>query len=244
MPEVSVLEQLRKLVELQKIDAQIYNFKKDLKEKPVCLAEIKQQFEDKKAGLKEIEDQYKSIQLKRNEQEGDLQSKEDAITKTNTQLSQIKTNKEYTARVTEIENMKADKSILEEKILLSYDEVDTIKDSIEKEKQSLADEEKKYLGEKRETEDSMKEIGDRIKVLESQRNRIFAEIDKTNLARYEKILANKEGLAIVPVTGSSCGGCFMNVPAQVINEIKMQERLIFCEMCARILYLQEDTEYC
>jgi predicted nucleic acid-binding Zn-ribbon protein len=33
----------------------------------------------------------------------------------------------------------------------------------------------------------------------------------------------------------------MHVPHQVINEIKMHDRLIFCENCARILYLQEDV---
>ena len=58
----------------------------------------------------------------------------------------------------------------------------------------------------------------------------------------EKILQNKQGLAVVPVQVSSCGGCFMNVPAQVINEMKKHENLVFCEMCARILYLEEDLQ--
>lgn len=241
MPEVRVVEQTKKLVELQKVDVEIYSCKNDLKEKPAYLAQLKEQFEDKKSGFKELEGKYKSVQVKRNEHEGELQAKEDAIAKSNTQLSQIKTNKEYTAKITEMESMKADKSIIEERILVAYDETDALKVSLEKEKQFLSEEEKKYLSAKKDIEDSVKVIEDRIKVLESQRSQIVPEIEKTSLDRYEKILANKEGLAIVPVTGSSCGGCFMNVPPQVINEIQMHEKLIYCEMCARILYLEDDT---
>ena len=32
----------------------------------------------------------------------------------------------------------------------------------------------------------------------------------------------------------------MNTPAQVINEIKMHEDFVYCEVCARILFLEED----
>jgi len=56
-----------------------------------------------------------------------------------------------------------------------------------------------------------------------------------------RILENKQGLALVPVVGSSCGGCHMNVTPQQRNAIKMNEELVFCEMCARILYLEDDS---
>ena len=32
----------------------------------------------------------------------------------------------------------------------------------------------------------------------------------------------------------------MNVTPQMINQIKMHERLVFCESCARILYIEDD----
>ena len=238
MPDV--LKQINKLVELQKIDADIYNFKRELKEKPNHLQELKEQFENKKANLKELENKYKNLQVERNSQELELKAKEEAIAKANVQLSQIKTNREYTAKLTEIENIKADRSVIEEKILLTYDETDILKAEIDKEKEILKKEEEKFSQEKTKIEDSIKEIEDRIRLLESQRKQITPEIDKTHLIRYERILINKDGWAIVPVKSGACGGCFMNVPAQVINEIKMHQGLVFCEMCARILYLEED----
>jgi hypothetical protein len=44
----------------------------------------------------------------------------------------------------------------------------------------------------------------------------------------------------VPVKAHACGGCFMNVPEQTINEIRMHDKIVSCEMCARILYTEED----
>lgn len=240
MTETSVREQLKELIELQKIDAEIYSLKKELKEKPDYLAQLKEQFEAQKAGLKMLEEKYKVTQVDHKSLEVDLRGQEDAIARANAQLSQLKTNKEYTAKLSEIEGFKANRSIFEEKILLSFDVIDAIKASIDKEKAALAADEKKYLSEKKVVEDSVKILEDKVSVLTAQRNQIVPLINKAHLSRYERVLNHKAGLAIVPVKSGSCGGCYMNVPAQVINEIKMHDHLVFCEICARILYLEDD----
>jgi len=236
----SIRDQLKRLVELQTIDAEIFHHKKELREKPLYIEDLKKQFEDKKTSLKNLEDKLKTVQVDRKSKELELQSKEGDILKHNAQLSLLKTNKEYHAKLTEIESLKADKSIIEEKILLSYDESDQVSALIEKEKGFLAEEEKKYLSQKKEVDALIQDLQEKTKALEAKRNQIIPDIEKTNLSRYERVLENKEGLALVPVRNGSCGGCFMNVPAQVINEIKMHDRLVFCEMCARVLYLEDD----
>ena len=240
MTTSTVLEQIRKLVELQKLDGQIYDIKRELEEKPAALNALKEEFEAKKANLAALEEQNKNVKKNRDSLELDLKSKEDAVAKANTQLSQIKTNKEYTAKLTEIEGIKADMSIIEEKILKSYDEADAVEASRNKEKALLAEEEKKYAASCKDVEDAVKALEDQKAVLEGQRQQITPGIDKSTLTTYEKTLVNKQGAAIVPVLGAACGGCFMNVPAQVVNEIKMHERLVTCEMCTRILYLEEE----
>ena len=65
------------------------------------------------------------------------------------------------------------------------------------------------------------------------------EIDPKILSQYERILSNRDGLAIVAVKGDSCKGCNMLVPPQVVNLIKMYERIVTCEICNRILYVEE-----
>jgi len=236
----SIREQIKCLVDLQTIDAEIYRFKKELKEKPVFIEELKKRFEDKQGGLQALEAQLKAVQVNRKGLELEVQSKDADITKANGQLMTLKTNKEYQAKLSEIENIKADKSLIEEKIILSYDESDAISRDIEKEKKVLAEEENRYLSEKKKADEDILVIQEQVKTLENKRNQIIPAIDKVNLSRYERILVNKEGLAMVPIRMNTCGGCFMGVPAQVINEFKMHDKLITCEMCSRLLFLEDD----
>lgn len=241
MPEISIKDQIKKLVELQKIDSEIHEYKVQLKEKPALVEELKNQFESTKQHLNELEEKQKHIEVERKAKEVDLQKKDDDVSKANADLSALKTNKEYKAKLSEIESIKADKSIIEEEILKSYDDSDEVKDNITKEQEKVAEEEKKFLDKKKEVEDDVKVLEDRVKVLESQKNQVSSDVDSSFKTKYERIVENKEdGLAIVPVIGSSCGGCHMNVMPQQINALKMNSELVVCEICARILYIEDD----
>jgi hypothetical protein len=79
-----------------------------------------------------------------------------------------------------------------------------------------------------------------LKVKESQRARIAPEVRPDYLSRYERVLKNKDGLGIVKVVDHACGGCFMHLTEQVLNELKKYEQIISCDQCARILYLVDD----
>lgn len=241
MAEVSIKEQVEKLVILQKIDKKIYDLKQDAKEKPLMIEGLKEEFEGKKAHLKALEEQLKKIQLSRKECELELQTKEEAVTKANAQLSQIKTNKEYTAKMTEIASIKADQSLVEEKILISYDEADAAMAEVDKEKTIVAEEEKVFLAKKLGIEAEINGITIQIKELETKRIETAPSIDPRVLERYDRILAKKDGLAIVPIHRSNCGGCFMDVTAQAINAVKLGEDFVYCERCSRMLYLEDES---
>ena len=236
----SIKDQLKKLVELQKLDVEIFNCKREMKEKPLLIAQLKDQFDQKKVNLKQLEDNLKSIQVEQKNKELDLKSKEELISKSDVQLSQVKTNKEYQAKLLEIESLKADKSIVEEKILGLYDVIDDVKKQLDKERSLVAGEEKKFLALKKQVEEELGQIQQKQQRYEGERRQIVPSVNPEFLSRYERILHNRDGLALVPVKNHSCGGCYMNVPDQVLNQIKMYDQLVFCEMCARLIYLEEE----
>ena len=233
-------DQIRKLVELQIMDEEIFRFKRDLREKPVELEALKVEFESKKVTLKSLEDKLKTIQVAQKELELDLKVKEEGISKADGSLSLLKTNKEYQTRLLEIENLKADKSIVEEKILLGYDVVDAARKALETERAVVVQYEKEFNTKKKQVDDDMAIIADQVKVKESQRERIAPEVRPDCLSRYERVLKNKDGLGIVKVNNHACGGCYMHLTEQVMNELKKYEQIIACDQCARILYLADD----
>ena len=97
-----------------------------------------------------------------------------------------------------------------------------------------------FAVQKNEINNQIKILEERIKVLEDKRKQFLPGIDPNSLSRYERVLNRKDGIAIAPVQGSNCGGCYMAVTNQMVNAIKMYDHLVECEMCTRILYLEDD----
>ena len=239
MTATNLEEQLKLLVELQGFDSQILKIERELAFIPEEIKRAEGEFEAKKADLKKLEDGVKTLQLKRKEREVELQSKEDMVKKHQAQMYQVKTNKEYSALQQEIERIKADDSLIEEAIIMIFDQIDAENKKIAQEKEFLKVEEAKLNEEKARWDIESKRITGELGNLKVQRTALAEKCDKTILSKYERILQGKDGLAVVPVLGDSCQGCFSKMPSQVIHEIMMKKDLIFCENCARILYIEE-----
>ena len=232
-------EQLKLLIELQGLDSQILKIERDLESIPQEFKKMDDAFEEKKSNLKKIEESLKALQMKRKEKEMDLESKEGSIKKFQSQLYQVKTNKEYSALEGEIARTRADDSLIEEEILKIFDQMDAENQKIVKEKEFLKVEEGKLAQEKKKFDEEASRIKKEAEGLNVQRTALAGKIDKTILARYDRIVKSKDGLAVVPVSGNSCQGCFRILPSQVIHEIRTKKELVCCGNCARILYIEE-----
>ncbi|MCM8770939.1 MAG: C4-type zinc ribbon domain-containing protein [Candidatus Omnitrophica bacterium] len=223
------------------VDKELYALRDEKEELPKKLEAKEREFEEKKESLLKIEEKYKDLLKQKKDKELQLATKEESIKKLQAQLYTLKTNKEYTAMLVEIEGAKADKSALEDEILAILENVDKVKEEEAKEKEKLSREESVFKEEKKKIEERIKEIEQRIAQLEAQRKIFSAGIDAKILAQYERILKNRQGMALAAVVNYSCQGCFMNVTHQIINEIKMYERLVTCGVCQRILYLEDES---
>ena len=69
-----------------------------------------------------------------------------------------------------------------------------------------------------------------------QRGSTASKVDAGLLSMYERIRKAKDGLAFVLVKGSTCQGCFMELPPQVVNELMKGDKIVTCERCSRLLY--------
>lgn len=238
----TIKEQIGALIELQVVDGEIYELNREKDRIPERIKAIDDLLETKKTGIKDVEEKLKALQLKLKDKEVDLQQKEEQIKKLQNQLYQIKTNKEYSTMLTEIEGIKADNSIVEEEIINLMDESDGAKKKIMEEKELFKKEEASAGKEKEVCDARLKEIDSRLSVLSLQREKISPNIEKKILARYERVLKNRDGIAVVKIEEGACGGCHMNLPPQVISDVKIREDIVVCGSCSRILYLDENVE--
>ena len=237
---VDIAQQTEFFIKLQDIDLQIYRLKAEAEEKPKNIAFLKDSLESKKADIKQAEDKLKALQLKHKEKEVDLGSKENEIKKLEGQLYQIKTNKEYTAMINEIESRKADNSLLEEEIINLMDSVDQAKSALEDEKEKFSQESKKIEEQIKEVEKDISDIKCRISEFNKKRQELLPYLDSKLLIEYERILSGRNGQALAQVINDACGGCYMHQPPQVINEIRMKQSIMRCENCQRMLYISDE----
>lgn len=240
---MNLKEEIRKLADLQTVDTEIYNLKQSRDvEKPQMLEKLEKSFEEKKSALSSYDQEVKDLTIQKKDKELELASQEENIRKAQAQLYQLKTNKEYQAKLTEIESFKANISVYEESILSIMEELEQAEKNLAEAKAKLAEEEKVYNEETKKIKDEVNEINLKLKTMEDKRSISVKDVDSSILEKYDRLLNARAGIALSTVENEHCQSCHMRVTAQKINEIKMYKELVLCETCARFLYLKEDFE--
>lgn len=232
-------DQLETLKRLQAIDGQLFRLHKQQEEKPLELEHINAEVAAQEARVKAAGERLRALQLSQKEKEMELQTKEGNVKKLQGQIFQLKTNREYAAMQREIESLKADNSLLEEEILRTLDAVDEAVKNRQLEQDRLAQAQARLQKDRQRIEQELTAVAEHVAQLERDRKTLLPDVQRQTLETYERILAIREGLALVPVVNDACGGCDRRLPPQVINEVYLKARLVTCEACSRMLYFDE-----
>jgi len=142
----------------------------------------------------------------------------------------------------EIERHNADNSLLEEEIIKLMDEIDAASGKVAEEKKKFEEESKKVDAGIKVIEARIKEIEESVAGLKKKREALTPSIGQKVLKDYERILEGRNGLALVEVINDACGGCYINLPPQVINEVRMKDKVTYCESCWRMLYIRDESK--
>ncbi|MBI4399001.1 MAG: hypothetical protein HY586_07720 [Candidatus Omnitrophica bacterium] len=231
-------QDLEVLKKVQVLDKEVYDLGVLLSQLPERLAVLDRDLEEKKARYLQVEEEIKQLHLAVKEKELDLGKKDSEIKKLDGHLSQVKTNKEYSAILQEIANIKADKGIFEEKILTDWDRADRLHAQREEEKKKIDAEQSKTDQLKAAIQSEAKQAEEKIKQLKSERKQVLEPVSKEMKELYEKILAKREGIALAKIDGENCGGCQFLLRPQIISEAQLEENVTLCERCTRILYVE------
>jgi len=241
--ELTVKEKLENLYGLQKIDSKLSEIETLKGELPMEVSDL----EDEVAGLDtriaKLEASIAEIDMEVSNHHANIAEAETLIERYNSQLDNVKNNREYDALTKEIELQNLEIQLSNKKIkgtadvkagkVEQLDKAKAKKESRLKDLESKKDELKKII-EKTEKEE--------VK-LHKDAGKARKNIDDRLLKSYDRIRSNfRNGLAVVPVNRASCGGCYNKIPPQQIIEIGAMKNVIACEHCGRVLVGQEETE--
>ncbi|KLT64635.1 zinc ribbon domain-containing protein [Pedobacter sp. BMA] len=234
--EQTVEQKLKALYELQNIHTKIDKIRQVRGELPMEVADL----EDDVLGLEtriskikgELDDLEDAIVTRKNT----IKDAQAAIKRYDTQLKEVKNNREYDALTKEIEIQGLDIQVSEKKIKEHGFEITSKTEIYEA---ALADLEgrKKDLDVKKSeldviTAETEKEEQDLLKKADSSE----PQIEERLLVAYKRLRKNAvNGLAVVTIDRDSCSGCFNQIPPQRQLDIRQRKKIIVCEHCGRIL---------
>lgn len=154
----------------------------------------------------------------------------------------VKTNEELWAVQTEITTAKSAVQAFEEDLLVSMLETDTLTASVNEAERSMATVEAEIEAERQTIEQERATSETTAKQALTARESLASEIDAAVLALFDQIAEKRNGLAVVEAKDNLCSSCHVRLRPQVFNDILLNNRVIQCESCGRILYFQLVTK--
>jgi len=231
--------QLSHLVQLQHVDLKIHQLDVQRQKIPKRISEARLPLDQAQTRLEELKALIEKVTAERRSGEQDLEDHESHVKKLRTRLMELKTNKEYQAHLFEIDLANKKKDSMEERILLAMERGEEKQKELE-EVQKLVDEiTQSFTQEKTQLEAQIIELDQELEVLNAKKQDVLPLLDKPVHTRYTTLKATLKVMVVAPVREGTCGGCQLQVPPQLIAEVKRADQLLTCPYCFRILYAED-----
>ena len=226
---------ITRLVELQDIDSQLEDLNSLLGDLPKMVDELNEKENNLKDRVEADKVSLKEINLNSSKSEkvnSDIQEK---INKLTDQLFLVTNNKQYDALTNEIEHLKEQKKENEELLISNLEEKEILEKNINKNEASLEELKTDLDVRRNKLDEALSETADEKAALENSRKKQVTEIDDNTMQVYNKVISARSGIAVVPLSGNSCGGCGAALPLQMVSEIRAGD-LHNCQSCGRFVY--------
>jgi predicted nucleic acid-binding Zn-ribbon protein len=188
-----------------------------------------------KLRVKQIESERKRLEL-------DVEAKKTQIEKYANQQLLTRKNEEYKALAHEIEMAKDAINKIEDQEIVLMEQAEVAQKEVVRATAEAA-------AAKKLVDDQIGVINDReinlkkeLAELQTGRAELAAVVDEPTRNRYDRIFKSKGENVVVGIEHSSCGGCHMRLPAQIVTSCRGEAELITCPNCGRILYFSRDMD--
>jgi len=226
------------LIRLQALDLRRQRDKEGLAQIPEKLKIAEKPLLEAQALVEKAQAELDRVNKEKKDKELALQVAEEKIKKLKSRLTDLKTNKEYTAHLQEIAAANKEKEDTEDRLLLAMENVDLLKKALAEQDKILKDEKARFDKERAEAEATLGQIAKEDEKLEQEWLSLSKEAPSDLLESYRKLCALRKGLAVVHIEGHTCTGCHFSLPPQLIAEVKKREKILTCTYCNRMLYIE------
>lgn len=239
---MSVQEKLR---ELFLLDQQVRGLRSRVDSASRRLAAQRAKLDQQQRQAAELHDQLQQGKAAAANLAVDSKAAEERIEKVRQAMTSVRSNKEYSALLVEVNTLKLEKDKIGEKEIEQMTRVEDLEARHGEIDAKVAEQQKLVDGAEKEVAEGEAEISGQLDTLVKERDAAAAPIEDGTLAMYRKLLNDYEGEALAEIEEQdrrrmeyTCGACFMSLPIQVVNAtLTATDQPVVCSSCQRILYV-------
>ncbi len=232
-------EVMQKLYELYEMDKKIFEIKRHMGNLPEDRKVVQVKYDEmtKHANVLREEketliNEMKEFNAKKDEYKKEIDSDKDY-------LANVKSNEEYMMVLNSIDKMEEELKNGSETIIKNNRRIEEIEIDLKK----YVENESSAKGLRQELEKFNKELEDdenKIVDLKSERESLVNHLPEDIKKKYERIYIKRRGIAISLINSALCSGCFSEIPQQLVQNVRMMEKINYCINCGRILLWSKD----
>jgi hypothetical protein len=228
---------LEKLIQLQHTETELRQVENELTTIPERKAELEERLRQERARLDAAKEGLVISQKARRQFESELQDLESKRAKYKGQLMDVKTNKEYTAMLHEIEAVEREVRGREDQVLVEMEKAEQLSTEIKREEAAFKAVEAALRGESGSLDEKAAALRQQATRLGADRDTVAATVSAAALELFHRI-AKLRGSAVAEVKDATCQLCHLKLRLQMFVELKHNDAIIQCPSCSRILYFE------
>jgi predicted nucleic acid-binding Zn-ribbon protein len=234
--DLSIEQRLQNLYQLQLMLSEIDKIKTLRGELPFEVQDL----EDEVAGLQtrihNFQADVKELETAIGKQRIKITDANALIGKFQSQLDNVRNNREFDSLSKEIEYQGLEVELAEKHIREFTHELKVLADEIEKCKFLYTERQADLKSKKEELDEIISETKIQEEQMREKAKQLESTIEARLLAAFKRIRKSaRNGLAVVYIQRDACGGCFNKIPPQRQLDIKLRKKTIVCEHCGRII---------
>ena len=223
------------LVELQEIDSQLEDLNSLLGDLPKMVEELNEEESSLQTKINNDKISLKDVNLNTNKSETTNSELQEKINKLTDQLFLVTNNKQYDALTNEIEHLKGQKEEHESLIISFIEEKEILEKNITEHEIQIEELKTDLNIRRKKLDEALSDTAEEKAGLEKSRVNQIAKIDEITIQVYNKVISARSGVAVVSLSGDSCGGCGASLTLQLASEIRAGA-IYRCDSCGRFVY--------
>jgi predicted nucleic acid-binding Zn-ribbon protein len=230
---------LRNLIALQDLEQKIAGLQKQIHDIPIQVQTLQDELQRLTTVHQERIARSQDLAKRRRSLEGDVDLMRTKLARLKDQLMSVKTNKEYTAMLHEIQTAEAQIRSEEDKVLEIMEELETMEGDLKGAEKTLKLRTAEVGTAIQKCQDSVPGIERELENLKAERTRTETLVEVDLLSRYRRIAEVRKGIALAEARDELCMACHVRIRPQVFADLFKTENIYSCDSCSRILFLRD-----